>query len=264
MQMAATFVKSGLPRPSKFHLSARGLRLFFLRLGNIGIRRDVFGEELFHQRAIAFGGKDFDHEVGGLGRWDGGGLPETTIGEFQIKSPFPGENDLKDLRAGSAYPPVLGAGLIAFGQNAPTLQGRIQHPAVTGGRVGGQTNFNGVFRLGFNNGPIPETAACPKTYPGSQWEEKSSFTDGRGTHAGNLLLFAKGSQILVRLGGIGPGTVQRDGGLNVGARLFQLLQDAVVTAELEFDVGILGKLFLRFLQHNAALDDCAALPHGIG
>jgi len=131
-------------------------------LGDVGLRPNALGEKPLHEGAVAFGRKNFYHEVGGLGGQDGGRLPEASIGELEIEPALPWKNHLENLGPRGPHAHVRGAGLVTFRKDSTALQGRIEHPSVTGGGVGGQTNFDGMFGLGLDIRPPSETAYRPK------------------------------------------------------------------------------------------------------
>ena len=58
--------------------------------------------------------------------------------------------------------------------------------------------------------------------------------------------------------------VDADGGLDVGACLFEIAELAVIAAELKFDMGVLGKLLFGLEKDGATVLDGVLMPDRIG
>ena len=58
--------------------------------------------------------------------------------------------------------------------------------------------------------------------------------------------------------------VDADGGLDVGACLFEIAELAVIAAELKFDMGVLRKLLFGLEKNSATLLDGVLMAYGVG
>ena len=75
---------------------------------------------------------------------------------------------------------------------------------------------------------------------------------------------AEGSEIFVLFGRIRPGLIDSDGGLNIGTSLLEVPELAVVTAQLKFDVGIIGKFAFRLQKDRATVLEGIVVADRIG
>ncbi len=85
-----------------------------------------------------------------------------------------------------------------------------------------------------------------------------------GSGEGFSDLFAQWGEIGVVFGRICPTMVDADGGLDVGACLFEIAELAVIAAELKFDMGVLGKLLFGFEKDGATVLDGVLMADRIG
>jgi hypothetical protein len=74
---------------------------------------------------------------------------------------------------------------------------------------------------------------------------------------------AEGSEIFVLFGRIRPGLIDSDGGLNIGTGLVEVPKLAVIAAELEFNVGIVGKFAFGFQKDRTAVLKGVMVSDGI-
>jgi hypothetical protein len=74
---------------------------------------------------------------------------------------------------------------------------------------------------------------------------------------------AEGSEIFVLFGRIRPSLIDSDGGLNIGTCLLELAKLAVIAAELEFNVGIVGKFAFGFQKDRTAVLKGVMVSDGI-
>ena len=75
---------------------------------------------------------------------------------------------------------------------------------------------------------------------------------------------AEGSEIFVLFGRIRPGLIDLDGGLNIGTGLVEVPKLAVIAAELEFDVGIVGEFAFSLQKDRPAVLEGVVVADGIG
>ena len=74
----------------------------------------------------------------------------------------------------------------------------------------------------------------------------------------------EGSEILILFGRSRPSLIDSDGGLNIGTGLLEVSELAVIAAELEFDVGIIGEFTLRLQKDRTAVLEGIVVADGIG
>ena len=58
--------------------------------------------------------------------------------------------------------------------------------------------------------------------------------------------------------------IDADGGLDVGACLFEIAELAVIATELKLDMGVLGKLLFGFQKDGATVLDGVLMADGVG
>ena len=58
--------------------------------------------------------------------------------------------------------------------------------------------------------------------------------------------------------------IDADGGLDVGACLFEIAELAVIATELKLDMGVLGKLLFCFQKDGATVLDGVLMADGVG
>ena len=75
----------------------------------------------------------------------------------------------------------------------------------------------------------------------------------RKTRESSLGLFSKGSKVGILLGNGRPRLIQTNGSLQIGASFIQITQLTMVTAELKFDMRIVGKFTFSLQKDRATL-----------
>jgi hypothetical protein len=75
----------------------------------------------------------------------------------------------------------------------------------------------------------------------------------RRTRGRSLGLFSKGSKVGILLGNGRPRLIQANGSLQIGASFIQITQLTMVTAELKFDMRIVGKFTFSLQKDRATL-----------